>query len=160
MRTITPALGLAALLALAGCGSSGSGGTGAQTTPVPVSSTPDQTQAIAAITSAWTTFFHTGTKPAIAEQLLQNGNHMAAAIRVAAQVQKQSKIVEDAKVTNVAFTSPTAATVTYNLLSHGSTLLPGATGQAVLQNGQWKVSSSTFCTLVALGAGGKKIPGC
>jgi hypothetical protein len=75
-------------------------------------------------------------------------------------VQKQTKLKEDAKVTKVDFTSPTTATVTYDLLSHGSTLLPGATGQAVLQSGQWKVSQSTFCTLVALGAGGKKIPGC
>jgi outer membrane protein TolC len=160
MRTVPPALGLAALIALAGCGS-GSGGSHAATNPQPTaSSSSDQSAAVADITTAWTTFFHTGTKPAAAEALLQNGDHMAKAIKVASQVQKQSKIVEDAKVTKVDLTSPTTATVTYDLLSHGSTLLPGATGQAVLDGGQWKVSTSTFCTLVELGAGGKKVPGC
>jgi hypothetical protein len=156
MRTLRTSLGLAALVALAGCGASSSGGTAS---PAPSTAT-DHTQATADITTAWTTFFHTGTKPAAAEQLLQNGDQMGPAIKVAAQVQKQTKLKEDAKVTTVDFTSPTTATVTYDLLSHGSTLLPGATGQAVLQDGQWKVSQSTFCTLVALGAGGKKIPGC
>jgi hypothetical protein len=156
MRPVAPALGLAALIALTGCGASSSGGTAA---PAP-STAADHTQATADITTAWTTFFHTGTEPAAAEQLLQNGDKMGPAIKVAAQVQKQTKLKEDAKVTKVDFTSPTTATVTYDLLSHGSTLLPGATGQAVLQGGQWKVSQSTFCTLVALGAGGKKIPGC
>jgi hypothetical protein len=158
MRPIPAAVGLAALLALAGCGGSGNGDS-ATTVPT-TGGTPGNTQAIAAITSAWTTFFHTGTKPAVAKQLLQNGSHMSRAIKVASQVQKQSKIVEDAKVTKVTFTSPTSATVTYNLLSHGSTLLPGATGQAVLENGQWKVSTATFCTLVELGAGSQKVPGC
>ncbi len=117
-------------------------------------------QAAADITSAWMTFFHTGTKPAAAKRLLQNGDRMTQAIKVAAQVQRQTKLKEDARVTKVAITSPTTATVTYDLLSHGTTLLPGATGQAVLQDGRWKVSTETFCTLVELGAGGKKIPGC
>jgi hypothetical protein len=159
MRPVAPALGLAALIALAGCGASSSGGT-APTTPSTASTAAAQAQAKAAITTAWTTFFHTGTKPAEAKQLLQNGDKMGPAIKVASQVQKSTKLTEDAKVTNIAFTSATTATVTYDLLSHGSTLLPGATGEAVLDNGQWKVSQQTFCTLVALGAGGKKIPGC
>lgn len=149
---------MAALIALAGCGSSSGGA--AVTPPSTASSSSTQTTATAAITTAWTTFFHTGTKPATAKQLLQNGDHLGKAIQVAAQVQKKSKIVEDAKVTKVVFTSPTTATVTYDLLSHGSTLLPGATGQAVLDGGQWKVSQATFCTLVALGAGSQKVPGC
>jgi hypothetical protein len=157
MRPLVPALGLAAILALAGCGSSNS--SDATTVPT-VATTSDQARATADITTAWTTFFHTGTKPQAAEQLLQNGSHMGKAIKVAAQVQKKAKIVEDAKVTKVTFTSPAAATVTYNLLSHGQTLLPGATGQAVLEDGQWKVSTSTFCTLVELGAGSEKVPGC
>jgi hypothetical protein len=159
MRPVAPALGLAALIALAGCGSSGSGSTAAPAPSTP-STAASQTQAIATITTAWTTFFHTGTKPAAAEQLLQNGDKMGVAIKVAAKVEKQSKITEDAKVSKVTFTSPTAATVTYDLLSHGHVLLPGATGQAVLEDGQWKVSTSTFCTLVGLAAAGKKIPGC
>jgi hypothetical protein len=159
MRPLIPALGLAALVAVAGCGASSSGGAAALA-PSTASTAASQAQAISAITTAWTTFFHTGTKPAAAEQLLQNGAKMGPAIKVAAKVEKQSKITEDAKVSKVTFTSPTAAVVTYDLLSHGHVLLPGATGQAVLESGQWKVSQSTFCTLVGLAASGKKIPGC
>jgi hypothetical protein len=159
MRPLAPALGLAAIVALAGCGASSSGGSAAPA-PSTASTAADQARATADITTAWTTFFHTGTKPAVAEQLLQNGSHLGKAIKVAAQVQKKSKISEAAKVSKVTFTSPTAAVVTYDLLSHGSTLLPGATGQAVLEGGQWKVAQSTFCTLVSLGAGNEKVPGC
>lgn len=160
MRTLPAAAGLAALLAIAGCSSSSSGGAAAPAPTANATAPADPAQATADITHVWTTFFHTGTKPAVAKQLLQNGAHMGAAIKVAAQVQKKSKITEDAKVKSVAFTSPTDATVTYDLLSHGSTLLPGATGTAVFEDGHWKVSTTTFCTLVSLGAGGKTIPGC
>jgi hypothetical protein len=151
MRTASPALALAALLALAACGGSSSGG-GATTTPTtPATAPADQAAATADVTTTWETFFHTGTAPQAAAQLLENGDQLAAAIKAAAKIQRQQKITEDAKVLNVAFTSPTAATVTYNLLSHGKTLLPNATGQAVLQVGLWKVSESTFCKLVLLG---------
>ena len=160
MRSLAPALGLAALLAVAGCSSSSSGGAAAPAPTANATAPADQAKATTDITTAWTTFFHTGTKPAVAQQLLENGSKLGQAIKVAAQVQKKSKITEDAKVKGVAFTSPTSATVTYDLLSHGHVLLPGATGTAVLQGGQWKVSQSTFCTLVQLGAGGAKIPGC
>ena len=160
MRILPPAVALTAVLALAGCGGSSSNGA-ADTTPTTSASVPaDQAKATADITTAWQTFFHTGTDPQQAAQLLENGDQLNSAIKVAAKIQKQQKITEDAKVLGVAFTSPTAATVTYNLLSHGTTLLPNATGQAVLQGGQWKVSQSTFCTLVQLGSGGKTIPGC
>ena len=160
MRTLPTGLTLAALLAVAGC-SSGSGGSANTPTTNPTNnSAAQQTQATAAITTTWTTFFHSGTKPAVAKALLQNGSQLGKAIKVAAQVQKSSKIKEDAKVSKVTFSSPTSAIVTYSLLSHGSTLLPNATGQAVLQDGHWKVSQATFCTLVSRGAGNRKVPGC
>ncbi|HVT21494.1 MAG TPA: hypothetical protein VHE57_08925 [Mycobacteriales bacterium] len=162
MRTVYPVLAVAAILTIAGCG--GSSGGPASTTPehhyAGATAPSDQAAATAAITTTWQTFFHTGTDPKAAAQLLENGSRLGAAIKVAAKIQRKQKITEDAKVLGVDFTSPTAATVTYNLLSHGSVLLPKATGQAVLQDGRWKVSQSTFCTLVQLGAGGTKIPGC
>jgi hypothetical protein len=165
MKTAAPALGLVTLLALAACGGSSSGGSPApstSTTPTSAAANgpADPTAAKTAITTTWTTFFHSATAPAVAASLLQNGDQLSGAIKVAAKLQAKQKIKEDAQVVSVDFTSPTAATVTYNLLSHGQTLLPNATGTAVLVNGQWQVSQQTFCTLVLLGAGSTKVPGC
>ncbi|HVT64961.1 MAG TPA: hypothetical protein VHD81_07395 [Mycobacteriales bacterium] len=160
MKPIATTLSLAAVVALAGCGGGSSGGAATTTPTNPPNAPADSAAATSEITTTWQTFFHTGTKPTAAEQLLENGDQLGAAIRVAGMIQHKQKITEAAKVLHVAFTSPTAATVTYNLLSHGTVLLPNATGQAVLQDGHWKVSQSTFCTLVQLGAGGKEIPGC
>ncbi|HWC33550.1 MAG TPA: hypothetical protein VG650_01870 [Mycobacteriales bacterium] len=161
MRPAWPAIGLVALLTAAGCGGSSSGGAAAQTTPTASATAPaDPAAATAQITTTWQTLFHTGTKPAVALTLLENGDSLRGAIRIATKIQRQQKVTEDAKVSKVTFTSPTTATVNYELLSHGQALLPNATGQAVLQNGVWKVSQSTFCTLVQLGAGGTKVPGC
>ncbi len=166
MRSTLPVVvGITALVAIAGCSSSSSGGAQVKTSSPPTTSNSaagpaDPAAATTQITTAWTTFFHSGTKPRVAAQLLENGSKLGAAIRVAGRLQHKQQITEDAKVLNVAFTGPTMATVTYNLLSHGSVLLPNATGQAVLQGGRWKVSQATFCTLVQLGAGGKTVPGC
>lgn len=161
MRRLPATFSLVTLVAIAGCSSSSSGGGNTAVSPAASATAPaDPTAATAQIKTTWTTFFHTGTKPKAAEALLENGSKLAAAIRVASRFQQKQKLTEDAQVLKVTFTSPTAATVTYNLLSHGQTLLPNATGQAVLQDGQWKVSQATFCTLVGLAAGGTKIPGC
>ncbi|MGN6472858.1 MAG: hypothetical protein ACTHK4_04290, partial [Mycobacteriales bacterium] len=166
MRSTFPvAVGITALLAVAGCSSSGSSAqvnsTSPPTTPASTASGPaDPAAAAAAVKANWTAFFGAGNHPAAAVKLLQNGSQLNTAIKIAAKAAKKQKVSESANVTNVAFTSATTATVTYNLLSHGQVLLPGATGTAVLVNGQWLVSQSTFCTLVGLAAGGKTIPGC
>jgi hypothetical protein len=62
-------------------------------------------------------------------------------------------------VKGVEFTSPTTATVTYALSLQGNVVEPSATGQAVLDGGTWKVSTSTLCGLVAQ-AGSSAVPGC
>ena len=64
-----------------------------------------------------------------------------------------------ASVTNVTFTSPTTANVTYDLSLQGQVVQPNAAGQAVLDNGVWKVSKSTLCGLVQL-SGNSALPGC
>lgn len=166
MRSTFPAaIGITALLAIAGCSSSGStaqvSSTPPPTTPASSASGPaDPVAATAAIKANWTAFFGAGNHPAAAVKLLENGSQLKAALKIAEKAAKKQKVSESAKVTNVAFTSPTTATVTYDLLSHGQVLLPGATGTAVLVNGQWLVSQSTFCTLVGLAAAGKTVPGC
>jgi hypothetical protein len=51
------------------------------------------------------------------------------------------------------------AGVTYDVALNGQVALPDAQGQAVLQDGVWKVSSASFCSLITIGASAP-IPGC
>jgi hypothetical protein len=60
-----------------------------------------------------------------------------------------------AKVDAVDVTSPTTATVTYDILMGGTPALSGQKGEAVKQGGTWLVSVKSFCALLALQAGGK-----
>ena len=57
--------------------------------------------------------------------------------------------------TKVTVTSPTQATVGYNIVLAGQTALGGQSGTAVLQDGTWKVGLASFCGLLTLEAGGK-----
>lgn len=53
-------------------------------------------------------------------------------------------------VTDVTFVSDTEASVTFDIVLEGATLLPGFIGGAVLEDGVWKVSRKTNCDLAAL----------
>ena len=68
--------------------------------------------------------------------------------------------VKTATVTDVTFTDAENAAVTYDLLIDGKPVLPGATGTAVLVDGTWKVSKTTFCTLASLGSPVEPVEGC
>jgi hypothetical protein len=57
-----------------------------------------------------------------------------------------------AQVTNVQVNPDGTATVTYTLNLNGTPTLMNQMGTAVLKNGVWKVSGTTFCDLAALGA--------
>ena len=63
-----------------------------------------------------------------------------------------------AKVVSIEFTSPTEANVNYKLHAAGQVL--NSSGTAVLEDGVWKVSDVTFCTLVVLGNGSRPVKGC
>jgi hypothetical protein len=58
----------------------------------------------------------------------------------------------------VKITSASTAMVTYDLHS-GTTTLPGADGNAVFVDGQWKVAKATFCGLIGLEYS-KPLPNC
>jgi hypothetical protein len=155
---------LTCLLAVA-CGGSSSGGNpavnGATTTSAAPANTPDNpTAETTAITKVWTTFFDASTPVAKGRALLEDGDTLGAALKVAQQVREKSGIDQKAKVNGVTFLDPTKAMVNYDLLNGKDVVLPSATGQAVLIDGHWKVSKLTFCTLVQLGAGDKPVPGC
>jgi hypothetical protein len=65
-----------------------------------------------------------------------------------------------AKVTKVVVTSPTKATVTYDIVSGGSSLLSNQTGTAVYQGGVWKVGDASLCALFKLVPGGSVPAAC
>jgi hypothetical protein len=164
MKKLSAVIVVSAIALAAGCSSSSSGGN--TPTPPPTSANPEATDAAskAAATSQiennWAVFFKSSTPHTTSVGLLQNGASLGAAIAFAARLAKSQGTKESAKVTSVTFTSPTQASVKYVLYGNGKALLPNADGTAVLDNGTWQVSQATFCQLVNLGAGGKKIAGC
>jgi hypothetical protein len=172
MKKLPIALGLAIVFLIAGCSSSSSGGGGTATSPPTTPATTTSSAPVGAVGAAgiaaakkqikanWATFFKSATPHSKAVSLLQNGANLGPAVRFAAKIAKKAGTKESAKVTKITFPSPTTATIIYNLYGNGKVLLPNANGQAILDAGVWKVTQVTFCTLVDLGAAGKKVPGC
>ncbi|MFF8770871.1 hypothetical protein [Kitasatospora sp. NPDC015120] len=120
----------------------------------------DPAAATTQITGNWQKFFDPATPIPEKASLLQNGEMLLPVLQGFAQDPRVGQV--KARVTDVAFTSPTEATVTYELSLQGSVVEPAATGQAVLDGGTWKVSRGTLCGLLvqAAGATGTPIPGC
>ncbi|MHB9862803.1 hypothetical protein [Streptomyces sp. YIM S03343] len=169
------ALTAAALLvlgpALAACGGGGGGGGSATptTTVRTTTSTPagpaatapaDPAAATKEIKTNWATFFDPASSTQQKLAVLENGSAMAPVLQAFGSDQRGREV--KAQVTKVVFTSPTGATVTYNLILNGATALPGASGSSVLQGGTWKVSVKTLCALVQLSgnASATALPGC
>jgi hypothetical protein len=157
---LVPALGLALALAVTACSSSSSSsGSSAPSSSAPASSAPatssapassSSSAAVAEITANWEKFFNASTPTAQRVALLQNGTAFAGAI--SSLIHLVSGL--GAQVTSVTVTSPTTATVKYNLTAGGSSLLSGQTGQAVYEDGTWKVGDASLCGLIKLVPGG------
>jgi predicted small lipoprotein YifL len=154
---------LAVGTSIAACGSSGPSSSStpspsASTTPAapPSSSSPSTTapgNAVAEITANWTTFFNGKTPLSKRVRVLQNGSAFAPEIRISAAYPGASSA--GAKVTHVTVTSPTQASVTYDILLLGTPVLSNQKGIAVLQGGTWKVGDASFCSLLTLENSGK-----
>ncbi|MFD0349866.1 hypothetical protein ACFQ0M_35245 [Kitasatospora aburaviensis] len=112
------------------------------------------------VTANWEKFFDPTTPIPEKASLLQNGDQLLPVLQGFSQDPRVGQV--KARVTDVSFNSATEATVTYELSLQGNVVEPSATGQAVLENGTWKVSRSTLCGLLtqAGGASGTPIPGC
>jgi len=153
---LAPALGLALAAAVAACSSSGtSSSSSSPATSAPATSAPassNNSAAVAEITANWEKFFNSSTSTSDRVTLLQNGSTFAAAIAALAKLPLANGI--GAKVTSVTVTSPTSATVIYNITGGGTTLLGGQTGKAVYQDGVWKVGDASLCGLFKLVPGG------
>ena len=163
---LAPALAVALALAVAACSSSSSSSSSsapassAPASSAPASSAPassfNTAAAVAEITANWEKFFNASTPTSERVALLQNGSAFAGAIG------SLSHLVSGlgAKVTAVTVNSATTATVTYNLTAGGSSLLSGQTGQAVYENGVWKVGDASLCGLIKLVPGGSVPAAC
>ncbi|MGW6569039.1 hypothetical protein [Streptomyces sp. NPDC054975] len=141
---------------LAGCGDDDAGD------PLPTGTRPAATEpadpaaARAEITKNWTAFFDPKTPMEERAKLLENGEQMRPALE--ALLQNQAASAATAKVTQIEFTSPNDANVTYDLLVSGATAVPASKGTSVLQEDVWKVSTKTLCGLAQLS--GATVPGC
>jgi hypothetical protein len=82
--------------------------------------------------------------------LLENGSTFTSAVNAFSGSPLASAVTS--KVDSVTLTSPTKATVKYDLSAAGTTVASGATGTAVLQDGVWKVGDDVFCGLLKEGA--------
>ena len=154
---LAPALVLALALAVAACGSSSSSSSSsASSAPASSALASGNSAATAQITANWEKFFNASTPTSERVALLQNGAAFAMAIS------GLSHLVSGlgATVTSVTVTSPTSATVKYNLTASGSTLLSGQTGTAVYENGTWKVGDASLCGLLKLVPGGSTPTAC
>jgi hypothetical protein len=161
-RSILFILACALGLGVVACGSSGGGGSSATSAP-PATSAPATSPAtsapassgsaadVKAITTNWTAFFNAKTPTAKRVSLLQDGQMLAQAIKAQEGGLAASA---SAKVKSVTVTSPTKATVVYDILLGGQPALSGQKGVAVKQDGTWKVGLASFCGLLKLEATG------
>jgi ABC-type glycerol-3-phosphate transport system substrate-binding protein len=157
-RHISFFLGSSALIALAlttvACG--GSSPSSSSTTHPPAATSPAagaSGNAVAEITTNWEAFFSAQTPVSQRVSLLQDGSQFQQIIQSQAGSGLASQA--SAKVTKVTVTSPTQATVKYDILLDGTPALTNQTGTAVLDNGTWKVGVTSFCGLLTLENGGK-----
>lgn len=164
---LTAALLLFLAPALAAC-SDDEGGGGSETPPTPTveqsrtsapASAPADTQAAETeIEQNWQKFFDPETSLKDKQTVLENGDRMAPVLQAFSGDERGGQV--QAQVSEIEFTSPTEANVTYDLTLKGATALPDASGTAVEQDGTWKVSAKTLCALVQLSGNGSPIPGC
>jgi hypothetical protein len=121
------------------------------------SSTPDQAAARQQITQNWESFFAKTTTIPQKVALLQNGQAMQGAVNSFAKDPRVGQTT--AKVSSVQVTGA-YATVHYQVLLNNQVMLPNAIGDAVYENGKWKVADQTICGLLSLASPGKTVAGC
>jgi hypothetical protein len=160
---LAPALGLALAAAITACSSSSS--SSSSTAPTSAASSAAATGSAssggsasdaAVIKTNWEAFFSSSTPNSKRIQLLQNGQVFAGAVKAFSGSPLASAV--SAKVTSVTVTSPTQASVKYDLTAAGQSVESGATGVAVLEGGVWKVGDASFCGLLKEGSSFLNIP--
>ncbi len=154
LRQAWAVLAATGCLILAACGGGGSpSAKSASPKPtVSVSAEPvSGPAAVAAITANWKTVFNGKAPLPRRLALVQNGSQVAAFVEAQAKTSFGAAAAgSTATVTSVIVTSPSQATVHWNLLLLGTPLLKNQVGTAVYLNGTWKVAIASFCGLAYL----------
>jgi hypothetical protein len=149
----------AASSSAAASGGAATGACAATTSPTVSGSGPADTAAAGTqVATAYQKFFDPATPAATKLGLLENGTSFAPVVAGFASNPLAAQAA--VSVQKVAFTSATAADVTFNLCEGGQPVLPNSAGKAVQQGGVWKIADATLCGLVKLNSGGAAVPGC
>ena len=152
LRQASAALAATGCLILAACGG-GSSPSAKSASPKPTASAEpvSGSAAVAAITANWKTVFNGKAPIPRRLALVQDGSQVAAFVEALAKTSFGAAAAgSTATVTSVAITSPSQATVHWDLLLLGTPLLKNQVGTAVYLNGTWKVAIASFCGLVYL----------
>jgi hypothetical protein len=152
-RQAPAVLAAAGCLILAACGGGGSHHppakptASASTAAEPVSGPV----AVAAITANWKTVFNGKASIPRRLALVQDGPQVAAFVNAQAKTSFGAAAAgSTATVSSVTITSPSQATVHYEVLLLGTPLLKNQVGTAIYLNGIWKVAIASFCGLAYL----------
>jgi hypothetical protein len=153
LRQAPAALAATGCLVLAACGGGGGHQPPAKPTAA-VSMAAEPTSgpaAVAAITANWKTVFDGKASIPRRLALVQDGAQVAAFVEAQAKTSFGAAATgSTAAVTSVTITSPSQATVDYEVLLLGTPLLKKQVGVAVYDNGVWKVSIASLCGLAYL----------
>jgi hypothetical protein len=152
LRQASAALAAAGCLIVAACGGGGSHPSATPTASATATAEPTSgPAAVAAITANWETVFN-GKEP-IPDRLalVQDGSQVAAFVEAQAKTPFGAAAAgSTATVFSVTITSPSQATVHYEVLLLGTPLLKNQVGISVYENGIWKVAIASFCGLTYL----------
>jgi hypothetical protein len=152
-------------LILAACGGGGGSHPSAKPTPTasatPAAEPASGPAAVAAITANWQTVFNGKAPIPRRLALVQDGPQVAAFVQAQAKTSFGAAAAgSTATIASVRVTSPSKATVHYEVLLLGTPLLKNQVGTAVYLNGVWKVAIASFCGLAYLEypKGSSKLP--
>jgi glucose/arabinose dehydrogenase len=158
LRQASAALAATACLVLAACGAGGGSHHPSAKSPSPkptASATAAEPAsgpaAVAAITANWKTVFDGEASIPRRLALVQDGPEVAAFVEAQAKTSLgKAAAGSTATVSSVTITSPSQATVDYEVLLLGTPLLKNQAGIAVYTDGVWKVGIASFCGLAYL----------
>jgi len=154
-RRASAALAATGCLILAACGGGGSPSTSASPNPTASATAAAEPTsgpaAVAAITANWKTVFNGKASIPSRLALVQDGAQVAAFVEAQAKTSFGAAATgSTATVSSVTITSPSQATVHYEVLLLGTPLLKNQVGTAIYLNGIWKVAIASFCGLAYL----------